>query len=41
MEAYGDKIPLKGIASVSVRDRQTLAVAAYDETVRSCSDPDL
>ncbi len=36
VEAYGDKIPLKGIASVAVRDRQTLAVSAYDESVSAC-----
>lgn len=35
IEAYGDRVPLKGIASISVRDRQTLAVSVYDESVRS------
>ncbi len=35
VEVYGDTMPMKGVAAVSVRDAQMLAVSVFDPSVSS------
>lgn len=35
VQVYGQKMPLRGVANVSVRDAQTLLVTAFDPSVSS------
>ena len=35
VQVYGQKMPLRSAANVSVRDAQTLLVTAFDPSVRS------
>jgi ribosome recycling factor len=36
VDAYGERMSLKSLGSVSVRDNQLLAVSAFDPGVRGC-----
>lgn len=33
VDAYGDRMPLKGVASVTVKDAQSLSVSVFDPSV--------
>jgi len=33
VEVYGDTVPMKGVAAISVRDAQMLAVSVFDPSV--------
>ena len=37
VDAYGDRMPLKGVASVTVKDSQSLNVSVFDPSVSPCS----
>ena len=34
VEVYGDRVPLRSLAAISVRDAQTLLVSPWDKGVR-------